>query len=191
MISLSSIKSPRSQASIRLHSGSIPIDKASMGWRDDSLSISRNFHSVKWAFGISNGRDSIDKAGRLAVNFTQPTIWSQPAATSGVPKGLFQPRFSRLLFFSEEKEWRTALPKHLGINSEELSFRELRGTIVPYVEMKFAPLKPDPPYQLPIVEIIQGPLRDPLLGEKSLRMLLKKLGYTSVEIRRSKVPIRF
>jgi hypothetical protein len=93
--------------------------------------------------------------------------------------------------FSEEKEWRVVLADINNANLDKVPFREMRGTIVPYVEMPLSSLEPVKENHLPIVEIIQGPLVDPALGEKSLKMLLKKCDYNNVKIRQSEVPIRF
>jgi hypothetical protein len=93
--------------------------------------------------------------------------------------------------FSQEKEWRVIALNLETDNVDALHFREVQGTVVPYIEMRFPTLEPDKKDHLPIVEIIQGPLVDPALGEKSLKLLLKKYGYDNVEVRRSKVPIRF
>jgi hypothetical protein len=98
--------------------------------------------------------------------------------------------------FSEEREWRLVSLRGPSTKVEGLHFREMQGTIVPYVEMK-GPRFPtlsgegEPDDRLPIVEVIQGPLVDPALGEKSLRLLLNKRGYDNVAVHRSKVPIRF
>jgi len=92
--------------------------------------------------------------------------------------------------FEEEKEWRSVPLIFFG-PIERLNSREVDGIIIPYVEVLFPSLKPEKPDQLPIVEIIQGPLVEPALGENSLRMLLKKHGYDDVSVRLSKVPIRF
>jgi hypothetical protein len=93
--------------------------------------------------------------------------------------------------FSKEKEWRAIALNLTASDINNLNFREIQGIVVPYIEMKFPSLEMEKEDHLPIIEIIQGPLVDPELGEKSLRLLLKKCGYDKVNVRRSKVPIRF
>jgi hypothetical protein len=93
--------------------------------------------------------------------------------------------------FSEEKEWRIV---KITLSEEvppNMDFRKMQGTVVPYIRMKFSLSDQEQKDLLPIVEIIQGPLIDPALGEKSLRLLLKKYGYDRVDVKRSQVPIRF
>jgi hypothetical protein len=108
----------------------------------------------------------------------------------------FTSAFAAVFFFKdpaffEEKEWRTVSLK-FSSELEEVHFRETQGTVVPYIELTVPALKPDNKNnRLPIVEIIQGPLVDPALGEKSLKLLLQKYGYGDVVIRRSRVPLRF
>lgn len=93
--------------------------------------------------------------------------------------------------FKEEKEWRHIDIRDLKDEVPDLNFREMKGTVVPYIETRFSPMEPGKKNRLPLVEIIQGPLVDPSLGERSLGLLLKKYGYDDVQVRRSKVPIRF
>jgi hypothetical protein len=93
--------------------------------------------------------------------------------------------------FLEEKEWRLVETRTSFDSVKDVSFREMQGAVVPYIKMTFPSSEDEKRALLPIVEIIQGPLVDPALGEKSLRMLLDKYGYDKVKIRRSRVPIRF
>ncbi len=108
----------------------------------------------------------------------------------------FKTNFRYYFFFKDpafrvEKEWRLVETKTSFDGVEDVSFREMQGAVVPYIKMTFPPSENESSALLPIVEIIQGPLVHPALGEKSLKMLLDKHGYDKVRIRRSGVPIRF
>lgn len=92
--------------------------------------------------------------------------------------------------FSEEREWRLVAPRAYG-DVENVHFREMQGTVVPYIQIKIPTPDPIKKDRLPMVEVVQGPLTDPALGEKSLRLLLKKHKYEDVQVRQSRVPIRF
>jgi hypothetical protein len=92
--------------------------------------------------------------------------------------------------FYQEREWRAAAlfsPK----KEIELKFRDMQNTVVPYIEMRAQPSELNQQGRLPIVDVIKGPLVDPIIGDKSLRMLLDYYEYREVELKTSKIPIRF
>jgi hypothetical protein len=92
--------------------------------------------------------------------------------------------------FAEEREWRYVVPS-IQADLDKVQFRELRGMIVPYIEVPSLPSEDGKRAPLPITRIIQGPLGDPELGERSLRLLLRKYGYDNVQIERANIPLRF
>jgi hypothetical protein len=89
--------------------------------------------------------------------------------------------------FIEEKEQRLVTIIH---DATVLNFRETQGMVVPYIKLVYPSAEPNKNNKLPIVEIIQGPLIDTALGEKALRLLLKKHSYENVNVISSKVPLR-
>jgi hypothetical protein len=94
--------------------------------------------------------------------------------------------------FKLEAEWRAFKIVEQDSTSPPVKFREMRGTVIPYIEMSLPALDPSRSNLLPIVEIVQGPLADPELGEKALRLMLNSYGYSSdLIIRKSVVPLRF
>jgi hypothetical protein len=93
--------------------------------------------------------------------------------------------------FSEEHEWRIVVPDLKEEDMEEVQFREIRGQLVPYIELRFPSPQSEAVDQIPIIEIIQGPLVDQTLGEKPLELLKKKYAYNDVKIRKSLIPLRF
>ena len=111
-------------------------------------------------------------------------------------KQLIRDNFHHFFFFKDpvfckEKECRIVKTTLLEEVPENLHFREMQGMVVPYVEMKFSLSEQEQQDRLPIVELIQGPLVDPILGKKALRLLLYKYGYENVIIKLSKIPLRF
>jgi hypothetical protein len=93
--------------------------------------------------------------------------------------------------FEVEQESRLLAIDNINNPKENVQFREMRGKIIPYVELKVKQSESNEKELLPIVEIVQGPLADQELGMKSLNLLLNKEGYKYIRIRKSNVPLRF
>jgi hypothetical protein len=93
--------------------------------------------------------------------------------------------------FEEERESRLIIVNNTVEKLDHVRFREMRGTVVPFIELKVKQSETGNKELLPIIEVVQGPLIEPALGEKSLKLLLRKHGYENVAVKRSKVPIRF
>ena len=90
--------------------------------------------------------------------------------------------------FSEEKEFRILsfeqkYPKGL----DRIRYRLAGSSLVPYVLVPEGKLDDA---KLPLKEVRYGPSMHPALTQKALRLALDKNGYTDVEVRRSKVPLR-
>lgn len=92
--------------------------------------------------------------------------------------------------FEEENEWR--IVKSLGVNEvDELKFRTSMGNLVPYFELQILIPEGKNAGKLPIKSVVQGPHVAPDTGEKALASLLKKLDYQGIDLKKSKVPLRF
>lgn len=93
--------------------------------------------------------------------------------------------------FQEEHEWRLVALDFPTLTSfeEHRHFRVSQGAIIPYLDLSIAQGNSSPP-RLPLERIVQGPHIAPELGEKALKSLLSKHGYTEVKVDRSEVTLR-
>lgn len=93
--------------------------------------------------------------------------------------------------FKDEQEWRVVVrPTRLGGNYDPgqqaevpFKFRHLRGSVVPYVE-----LKPTDP-KLPIASVHFGPTLDATRTKNPIEMLLAANGFTHVPIEGADIPV--
>jgi Protein of unknown function (DUF2971) len=92
--------------------------------------------------------------------------------------------------FAEEKEWRLAYKTSDYTYVDLVKFRGSRGSIIPYIELDLSLTHQTETTRLPINNIIHGPTLNPLLTEKSLRLLLMNKCVPLPEISSSSVPFR-
>lgn len=90
--------------------------------------------------------------------------------------------------FQEERELRLMTAFSWG--QSEIQWRVADGLIIPYTELALPRHEGPEKGLLPIVDIVIGPMRHPEAAERSIRGLLEQVGYASVSIRRSEVPLR-
>lgn len=93
--------------------------------------------------------------------------------------------------FEEEQEYRLIFTPFPDCNSE-LDFRVARGMLIPYYTFRSLIGMEDPnsQYQLPLTGVRVGPSMNKSLNIQSVRMLLEKAGYSSIEIKSADIPYR-
>lgn len=109
-------------------------------------------------------------------------------------KFLLYSMFFKKEFFSHEQEYRIVFIQ-TDVNDKDINprfnkkikFRSNNGIIIPYIEIK---LETDH-NKLPIETITVGPKNNIDLAVTGAYYLLNYLGYNSVEVKRSEIPIRY
>jgi hypothetical protein len=81
--------------------------------------------------------------------------------------------------FSEEKEWRLWQIRGPG---DQVKFRPVHGSIIPYIEVPFD--------KSLLVSLRQGPTSNAEFGRVPLKMLLDAEGFSGIEPGDSKIPLR-
>jgi len=89
--------------------------------------------------------------------------------------------------FKEEKEWRLV---HVADADSDIQFDAKGGLLKPYVTLSCKHRDGSGSGRLPLKEVIVGAGVFSVQGIKSVELLLRKYGYTEVEVRRSAVPFR-
>lgn len=91
--------------------------------------------------------------------------------------------------FRAEQEWRLVHFASEGRTQQD--YRVSHGTIVPYVTLRFRSAPGMYADQLPLAEVVQGPIGAPDLGRIAVQGLLATTGNPSVNVAKSTVPLRF
>jgi hypothetical protein len=91
--------------------------------------------------------------------------------------------------YHEEREWRAI---QFGIDAPTVKFRSRGGNIVPYVELDLTATEGSARGRLPIRTITYGPMLEPGVSDRALKMLCDTAGYNDPEVTvdRSSIPYR-
>lgn len=90
--------------------------------------------------------------------------------------------------FQHEKEvrliyWEPEKTEGIEYKQEEKSYRQKKGIIIPFLKIKFEKDQ--------INSLMIGPLIQADIAENTAKQMLAELGYTGIEIKNSKIPIRY
>jgi len=94
--------------------------------------------------------------------------------------------------FRAEREWRAirvVAPDEYG-RREVVKEREVRGRLVPYVELDFLGGFGVRGERMPITRLVHGPTADPAAKQKELRAVLDQHGHANATIAGSAIPLR-